>query len=120
VRSGHDAHALGNSVEPLVLQKASEIPSGVIRRHVQPDKTVGRMAQGRVEEVLVLGAKCDTTNPMERRNNVRVLRSKPGHIGPYSPYADSPMLEQRQLIFGKILVQQVQAVARAGRFPDGR
>jgi len=120
VRSDHEAHALGNGVEPLVFQKASQIPGCIVRPHVQPDKTVGRMAQCRVREVLVLGEKRDTANPMERWNNVRVLRSEPGNIGPDSPYGDPPMLEQWQLVFWKILVQQVQAAARVGRFPCGR
>ena len=77
------------------------------------------MAQSRVKEVFVLGKKRDTANPMERWNNVRVLRSEPGNIGPDLPRTDPPMLEQWQLVFWKILVKQIQAAARAGCFPGG-
>jgi hypothetical protein len=104
VRSGHEAHALCDGVKPLVLQKTLQIPSRVIGPHVQPDKAVGRMAECRVKEVLVLGEECDTAHPMENWNNVRVLCSKPGNICPYPPYVNPPMLEQRELVFGKILV----------------
>jgi len=78
------------------------------------------MAQSRVKEVFVLGEGCDTANPMERRNNGGVLRSEPGNVGPNSPYADPLMLEQWQLVFGEVFVQQVQAAAKAGPFSCGR
>jgi len=78
------------------------------------------MAQCRVKEVFVLGEKCNTAHPMERRDNLRVLRSELGNVGPNLPYADPPMLEQGQLVVGKVFVQQVQAAAKACRFSCGR
>jgi len=83
-------------------------------------KRIGRVAQCRVKEVFILGKECYVASLVECGNDIRVFRSEPRNIRADPPRVNPPLPEQRQLVFRKVLVQQVQAAAKAGRFPGGR
>jgi len=51
-------------------------------------------------------------------NNVVILDSKAGHFPSNLPKRNSPLPKRRALIFGKILVQQVQGAAMVGAAPS--
>ncbi len=73
------------------------------------------MTQFPAEEILVLGEKCDATNAVQHGNNVRVFDSPSRHLA-NSSERDAPIFQKRQLIFGKVFVQKIQAAANLERF----
>lgn len=91
----------------------------VVSANIQPHQTISRMAQGASEEVLVLSEEGDAAKPVQHGNNFRVFDSESGHVTADLPKRNTPSLQERELVFRKILVEKVQAAARAALFRAG-
>ena len=64
MHASHDTHAFGGAVETRMFKKVPREIGGVIRPHVQPDQTVGRMTQCGVEEITVQSKERHTAMPV--------------------------------------------------------
>jgi len=111
---GDHAHAFGRAVESPVSQKAPHETRAIVRPHVQEHETVGSMTEGCLEEILILREEGHPSLPMQQDKDLRILRSRASQLPPHLPERDVPLPQQRPLVFREVLVQQVQAAARAG------
>ena len=115
MHANHSSQASGLSIKAGVLEKAPHEMRGVVGPHVKPHQAIGRMAQGSLVEIPVQGEERDPTKPVQKRKNVRVFDSKPRAVMADSSNWNTPRPELWQLIFGEVLVQQVQATASSER-----
>src|SRR5438093_5503216 len=113
------SQALGVRFERRVAEKTAQIERCVVRRNVQPDQAICRVAKRPSVKALVLSEKCDPRELMEDRNNISVFDAKKGHFATYLAEGNAPRPEQRCLVLRKVFVQQVQAAANARSFRFG-
>src|SRR5207247_2790564 len=76
---------------------------------IQPDQTISSMRQGSFGEVLVVSEKRRVLEPIQKRNDVRVLNSGPGEFAAYAPELDSPLPQNVLLVLPDVFIQQIHA-----------
>ena len=103
-----------------MLQQPSQVERRVVGTNIKPHETVTWVAQRRAKEVFILGEERDAAQPMEQRDDVRVFDSTASHVVTDLAKGNAPRFEERQLIFGKILVEKIQAAASAEPLRAGR
>ncbi len=114
MHTGDDTHAFGNRVEAGMPGETPGEFSGVIGAHVQKHQTVGGMTEMSFAEIFVQREKRHAPKPVESRDDFSVLRAKVNEVAANLPTGHAPLPQERVLIFGKILVEQVHAAASAG------
>ena len=115
IDANHRPHAFGLGLEERMLQKAPDEVRGIVSPHVKPDQAIGWMTQGSLVEIPVQGEERNPAKPMQKRKDIRVFDSKPRAVVADSSHRNPPRPELWQLIFGEVLVQQVQATASSER-----
>ena len=92
MHTSHDAHALRLGFETCMFKKASHEMRCIIRPHIQPRQTIGRVTQGGIKKIPVQGEKCHAAMLVQQRNNVRVFHPKPGNVSSDEPERNAPLL----------------------------
>lgn len=105
--------------ELRMTEKPSHVKCSVVCANVQPSQTITGMAQFSAEKVVILREERDAAYLVEHGNNFWVFDSPSRHVANLSE-RDVLLFQKRQLIFGKVFVQQVQATASSELFRAGR
>ncbi len=91
MRTSHDAHALRLSIETRMFKKTSDEMRSIIRPHIQPHQTIGRVTQRAIKKIPIQGEKCHTSMLVQQRNDVGVFHPAPREVLPDAPERNVPL-----------------------------
>ena len=91
MHTDNGTHSFGNRVEAGMPKKAPDEISGVIGAHVQKHQTVGGMTEVPFAEIFVQREERHAPEPMESRDDFRVLRAKVSEVAANLPTGQAPL-----------------------------
>jgi len=84
--------------EARMLEEAASEGRGLIRRNVEPDQSVGRVAERTLEEVLVAREKGGLLEPVQHGQDVIIADTQTSQVVPNHPAADTPSPQEVTLV----------------------
>src|SRR5437867_13090287 len=104
VRPSDDAHAIGSDVERGMTKEAADVEGGFARLRIEPDQTVSRMTESRLEKVLVLSEERHALEAVQQGDDLGVLNSISSNGAADLPELDPPLAQHNRLISREVFV----------------